>query len=645
MANLEAPVWVVLPTYCEAGNIRVVLERLSGLGLNMLVVDDDSPDGTAEVVEEFRKSADGVHLLRRGSKTSLGAAYLEGFEFALSHGAGVVVTMDADLSHDPSAVPSLLSKLGENGCVVGSRYVAGGEIVNWPLRRLALSSAANWFVRMLFGMPVKDCTSGFRAYRSQIVEQILAARIHSHGYSFQVEALKIAVDSGMGVVETPITFVERVEGTSKMGFGEVVSGVRSLFALRIAGSTRLSAVVRSDDETRPADIVSRLAATAVVLVFLLTVYSIFDRYDWGYPLVKLACFAVLFAAIVSLRFIKTAGRPMRSALLAEAAVLGVFLLAILAVRVPENIKYLHAVPANDIGSTTIHAARVLFVEGENPYSRTDINSHQTDLAADYHGFHYGPLELIGYMPSAFFGATAYKSMSVVYVLITLLLLGALVFARENSALENAANVLFVSVAYLMAGRFWTETFREGVNDPFHIMLLLAGLFFLKHGRIFLTGLLVGLSISAKFAPGIFLIPFLPLRKRELWFGIALGLLAYLPFFVSDASGVWRNAFWLRVVIPYNSTSLYSITPESFHWIFGAVLVVSGIAALLWARGRDLPFEAVAVGFTLLALVADATQRQVHLNHLIWFLPFLAIIFLGCRDRLSGYFAISREAEA
>lgn len=229
-------VWVVLPTYCEAENILVVIERLRGAmpEARILVVDDNSPDGTADIV---RQQADGgrVELIVRKAKTGLGDAYLEGFRYVLDRGAEIVVTMDADMSHDPNAVPALVEDLEDGGCVVGSRYVEGGSIVNWPFRRKLLSAAANRFVKLLFSMPVMDCTSGFRVYSRRVVEEILAADPCSHGYSFQVEALRIAVASGLPIKESPIVFVERANGASKMGLREIVFGARSLFLVRILG--------------------------------------------------------------------------------------------------------------------------------------------------------------------------------------------------------------------------------------------------------------------------------------------------------------------------------------------------------------------------------------------------------------------------
>lgn len=230
--------WVILPTYCEAENIRLVIEKLltQEMDLNIVVVDDNSPDGTSEIVRSLAATDRNVWLLQREAKEGLGAAYLAGFQYALDRGADPVVTMDCDLSHDPTSVAAIVDGLSSAGCAVGSRYVEGGKIVNWPFHRRMLSATANWFVRRLFAMPVRDCTSGFRAYKRAVIEDILAVGPRSQGYSFLVEALWIAAAGGLPIVESPICFVERVRGTSKMGFREIVFGVRSLLLLRLKGS-------------------------------------------------------------------------------------------------------------------------------------------------------------------------------------------------------------------------------------------------------------------------------------------------------------------------------------------------------------------------------------------------------------------------
>ncbi len=235
MALAKTGYWIVLPTYNERENIAALLERLLGLGLamNILVVDDDSPDGTGDIAAGISAQNDKVQLMRRTGKRGLGAAYLAGFEYALNAGAEVVISMDADFSHQPESLPSLIAALDGAGCVVGSRYVAGGRIENWPARRKILSAAANRFVRLLFRMPITDCTSGYRVYRRSVIEDVIRLSPRSQGYSFLVEILRIAANGPLPVVESPICFVERQFGTSKMALKEIIGGARSLISLRL----------------------------------------------------------------------------------------------------------------------------------------------------------------------------------------------------------------------------------------------------------------------------------------------------------------------------------------------------------------------------------------------------------------------------
>jgi dolichol-phosphate mannosyltransferase len=209
---------VVVPTYNERTNLAALSEHLLRIsGLRILVVDDGSPDGTGQEADRLAAASNGrlAALHRRGRK-GLGRSYVDGFRAALAGGATHVLQMDADLSHDPADIPRLLEASGRADLVVGSRYVAGGELRNWPVHRRLLSAFANSYVRTITRMPVHDCTSGFRCWRRELLTRIPLDRIVSNGYAFQVELTWEAWRAGATVAEIPIVFVERQEGASKM---------------------------------------------------------------------------------------------------------------------------------------------------------------------------------------------------------------------------------------------------------------------------------------------------------------------------------------------------------------------------------------------------------------------------------------------
>ncbi len=209
---------VVLPTYNERENLEGMIRRLrrSVPDAGVLIVDDGSPDGTGELALELAASDAQVHLLQRVAKEGLGAAYLAGFAWALEHGAEVVVECDADGSHQPEELPRLLAALPDHDLVVGSRWVRGGRIVNWPLSRRVLSRGGSLYARTLLRVRERDVTGGYRAFRADALRTIGLGRVDSLGYCFQIEMLWRASRAGLRVVEVPITFVERVHGVSKM---------------------------------------------------------------------------------------------------------------------------------------------------------------------------------------------------------------------------------------------------------------------------------------------------------------------------------------------------------------------------------------------------------------------------------------------
>ena len=210
---------VIVPTYNERENIAEVARRLfeaAGGRVALLVVDDGSPDGTAEVVKQISTGSDEIHLIERAAKQGLGSAYRIGFVWALDHGYEAVVEMDADLSHDPADVPRLLDALEDADLVIGSRYVPGGGTRNWGLMRRLLSRFGNLYSRAWLGFKVKDSTAGFRAYRSDWLREVDLSTAASDGYAFQVEMTFRTFRAGKRIAEIPITFVERTQGRSKM---------------------------------------------------------------------------------------------------------------------------------------------------------------------------------------------------------------------------------------------------------------------------------------------------------------------------------------------------------------------------------------------------------------------------------------------
>lgn len=226
---------LILPTFNEAENLERLVAAVRALGtdLELFVVDDRSPDGTGRIADGLAEGRADLTVLHRSGTRGYGEALTEGIRAALARGAEAVLTMDCDFSHDPAALPALVRALEQADVVIGSRYVEGGEIRAWPFHRRLLSASANRFVRMLFHLPARDCTSGFRGYRRGVLESITWSELHSPGYSFLVELLYWASRRrGARIAEVPICFTERREGKSKMGLREIVWGVANLLRLR-----------------------------------------------------------------------------------------------------------------------------------------------------------------------------------------------------------------------------------------------------------------------------------------------------------------------------------------------------------------------------------------------------------------------------
>ena len=229
---------ICLPTYNEHENLEPMLGALAPLSVRVLVVDDNSPDGTGELADRLAGELDFVSVLHRERKEGLGPAYLAGFRRALDAGADYVLEMDCDFSHDPADVPRLLAAC-EDGAdlALGSRYVEGGGTENWGLGRRLVSAGGSLYARVLLGVRIRDLTGGFKCYRRAVLERIDLGAIHSRGYAFQIETMYRALRAGFSVVEVPIRFADRTAGHSKMSRSIFLEAVTKVPALRLAALT------------------------------------------------------------------------------------------------------------------------------------------------------------------------------------------------------------------------------------------------------------------------------------------------------------------------------------------------------------------------------------------------------------------------
>jgi dolichol-phosphate mannosyltransferase len=227
---------VIVPTYNERENLPILVEHLMRhANVRVLIVDDQSPDGTGDIADDLaRRHPGSIEVMHRTGRRGLGRSYVDGFRAALASDADVICQMDADLSHDPAHLPSLVAATAEADLVLGSRYVAKGAIVNWPLRRLLLSRFANLYIRLVTRLDVRDCTTGYRCWRRDALAGLPLDRISSDGYSFLVETLYMAAGRGARLAEVPITFVERRQGESKLSGAVLLESV--LMPWRLIGA-------------------------------------------------------------------------------------------------------------------------------------------------------------------------------------------------------------------------------------------------------------------------------------------------------------------------------------------------------------------------------------------------------------------------
>lgn len=232
---MPSKIYLVIPTYNEKGNIEKLLPQIFDLdiaGLNILVVDDNSPDGTGQLVEDLKKAYPSLDILHRKEKQGLGAAYIAGFKEALNRGAELVLQMDADFSHDPKYIPQLLKAVADKDLVLGSRYTKGGGVANWNLIRRLISRFGNIYAKIILGLPYSDLTGGFKCYRADVLKKVVESDLSSLGYNFQIETTYLVHKLKYSITEIPIIFTERTTGKSKFNLKIMLEGFFKVLTLR-----------------------------------------------------------------------------------------------------------------------------------------------------------------------------------------------------------------------------------------------------------------------------------------------------------------------------------------------------------------------------------------------------------------------------
>lgn len=371
---------------------------------------------------------------------------------------------------------------------------------------------------------------------------------------------------------------------------------------------------------------SYLPGSLIVLWVFNYIFHLFHTYDWNEPFAKLICFSALFAGVFALSRVRRSDIQASSNLywIELLAFSGLFSWMVLSSKTKYFLQ-LWKPPAVDIGYTTQRAAEMLFRHFENPYLSRTLDIVAQDPG--YTGFKYGPMMILGYFPSAFFPQSGYKLMNLLYLLLSLGCTGYLAWRKNANLAANLSTAVFVMILILLPERLGFELFSQGANDIFPVFLLLLSLVFFKMDYEFLAGLSAGLSFSAKFTPAFFLIV-LFIRKefsRPFFAGVAAGLLPNAIFLAWDYISFVNNAFVFHMIKKYDSTSLYSITPAELHFVFSLVQIGALLYFINKSFRKRTEITDLTVSFNLLLILTEATYREVHTNHLIWFIPFLALV--------------------
>lgn len=377
--------------------------------------------------------------------------------------------------------------------------------------------------------------------------------------------------------------------------------------------------------------------TLIIPSLILATYAylthLYHIYDWGHAFTKLLVFLSLAAFVIFLSKQKNSTSPISPHVYWLEMIVLIFILAIIINHaIPIYSPLLKHPPAVDIGATT-QAAATMLTNLENPYQSKTI-AILGDNPKQW-GYKYGPMMMVGYLPSAFFSNNSFKYLNLTYLALTIVIIAYLLYQPKYPPLINIATILFAATVLLIPERLWYELFRQGVNDIFPVLLLLIALLLIKQKKWLAVGLLAGLSFSTKFALAL---PFIVLLIRKttppkLYTGLLLGTIPLLAFFVWNPAALINNVFLFHLAKAPDSTSLYTITPEALHYIFPVIQLVALSYFVFRNYSRAINYQRLTTSFILLLIILEVTFKEIHGNHLIFFLPFMALIFSWYRYTL------------
>jgi hypothetical protein len=372
--------------------------------------------------------------------------------------------------------------------------------------------------------------------------------------------------------------------------------------------------------------IGSLAMPALIVGVYAAVFYCFHRYDWGHPFVKAACYATLFLLICfvasrpSWRGVTKAHMPWKIAIIA------VVLISLFAIQAHRYLPYVNKPARCDIGYTTHDAVRMAVLDHQDPYKSTTLTKLGKDTK--YWGYHYGPAMPFFYLPSAWFTSAALKVITVIYLLVLLWVIALLLRERGSTRQEWLSSILFALLLIIIPERAWYEITVQGSTDVLPALLILLSLYCIERKSFMAAGIFAGLSFSAKFSPALFFIVLFIRRDINFRFfgGLALAAAPMIGYLAWSGMPMINNMVLFHAVKTFDSTSLHSVTPAGMHFIFPAVQVVALLVFILLNFNKEIEVKRLAASYTLLLIVIEMMYQEVHCNHIIWFIPMLALIF-------------------